>query len=77
MADGAEWQQKFIDLHRHDAVRILDWAHAAEHLAQAGQAALGAGTQAASEWPGVQLHQLKHGTLSRCWPSWANWASTC
>ena len=59
--DGAEWQQKFIDLHRPDAVRILDWCHAAEHLAQAGQAVLGAGTAALSEWLGVQLHQLKHG----------------
>ena len=59
--DGAEWQQKFIDLHRPDAVRILDWCHAAEHLAQAGQAVFGAGTAALSEWLGVQLHQLKHG----------------
>ena len=30
-------------------------------VAKAGQAALGAGTAAASEWLGVQLHQLKHG----------------
>ena len=59
--DGAEWQQKFIDLHRPDAVRILDWCHAAEHLAQAGQAAFGAGTAALSEWLGIQLHRLKHG----------------
>ncbi len=61
VVDGAEWQQKFIDLHRPDAVRILDWCHAAEYLAKAGQAAFGAGTAAASEWLGVQLHQLKHG----------------
>ncbi len=50
VVDGAEWAQKFIDLHRPDAVRILDWCHAAEYLAKAGQAALGAGTAAASEW---------------------------
>ena len=61
VVDGAEWQQKFIDLHRPDAVRILDWCHAAEYLARAGQVAFGAGTAAASEWLGVQLHQLKHG----------------
>jgi len=61
VVDGAEWLQKFIDLHRPDAVRILDWCHAAEYLAKAGQAALGTGTAAASEWLGVQLHQLKHG----------------
>lgn len=61
VVDGADWEQKFIDLHRPDAVRILDWGHAAEYLAKAGQAALGAGTAAASEWLGTQLHQLKHG----------------
>jgi hypothetical protein len=61
VVDGAEWQQGFIDLHRPDAVRILDWCHGAEHLAKAGQAAFGAGTAAASEWLGVQLHQLKQG----------------
>jgi hypothetical protein len=61
VVDGAEWQQKFIDLHRPDAVRILDWAHGAEYLAKAGQAAFGAGTAEASEWLGTQLHQLKHG----------------
>lgn len=61
VVDGAEWQQSFIDLHRPDAVRILDWCHGAEHLGKAGQAAFGAGTAAASEWLGVQLHQLKQG----------------
>ena len=59
--DGAEWRQSFIDLHRPDAVRILDWRHAAEHLARAGQVACGAGTAAAGEWLGIQLRQLKHG----------------
>ena len=44
VVDGAEWQQKFIDLHRPDAVRILDWCHAAEYLARASQAAFGSGT---------------------------------
>ena len=61
VVDGAEWQQSFIDLHRSDAVRILDWCHAAEHLAKAGQAAYGAGSAEASEWLGIQLRQLKHG----------------
>ena len=61
VVDGAEWQQKFIDLHCPDAVRILDWCHAAEYLAKAGQAAFGSGTAALSQWLGVQLHQLKHG----------------
>jgi hypothetical protein len=61
VVDGAQWAQKFIDLHRPDAVRILDWCHGAEYLAKAGQAAFGAGTAATSQWLGAQLHQLKHG----------------
>ena len=65
VVDGAEWQQKFIDLHRPDAVRILDWCHAAEYLARASQAAFGSGTGEASEWLGRQLHELKHGEPER------------
>lgn len=30
--DGAPWLQGLVDLHRPDAIRILDWPHAAEHL---------------------------------------------
>jgi hypothetical protein len=30
--DGAPWLQGFVDYHRADALRILDWAHAVEHL---------------------------------------------
>lgn len=59
--DGAEWEQKFIDLHCPNAVRILDFAHAAEYVAKVAQAVFGAGTAETSEWLGVQLHELKHG----------------
>jgi hypothetical protein len=59
--DGAEWQQRFVDHHRPDAVRILDFPHAVEHLATAGRAVFGAGTAAFSEWLGVQAHTFKHG----------------
>lgn len=59
--DGPDWEQGFVDLHRPDAVRILDWGHATEHLSAAAQAVLGVGTAETSEWLGVQLHELKHG----------------
>jgi hypothetical protein len=59
--DGADWEQGFVDYHRPDAVRILDWGHATEHLAAAAQAVLGAGTADVSEWLSIQLHELKHG----------------
>ena len=39
VSDGADWIPKFVDSHRQDAVRILDFAHAVEYVAQAGQAA--------------------------------------
>ncbi len=39
VSDGADWIPKFVDYHRADAVRILDFAHAMEYVADAGQAA--------------------------------------
>ena len=59
--DGADWQQRFVDHHRPDAVRILDFPHAVEHLATVGRAVFGAGTAAFSEWLGIQAHTFKHG----------------
>jgi hypothetical protein len=60
VTDGAEWEQGFIDLHRPDAVRILDFAHPAERINQVGQALYGEGTPQANEWVAVQWHRLKH-----------------
>jgi len=65
VVDGAEWEQKFLDLHRPDAVRILDWRHAREYVVQAGQGAFRAGTAATAEWLGVQLHQVRPGDPER------------
>jgi hypothetical protein len=61
IVDGADWCQGFIDLHRPDAVRILDLPHAVEHLGAVAQAVFGAGTAAASDWLGTQAHALRHG----------------
>lgn len=38
VVDGAVWCQQFIDTHQPDAVRILDFPHAAEYLTAVGQA---------------------------------------
>ncbi len=59
VTDGAEWLQKFAHHHRSDAVRILDFPHAGEHIAAVGQACLGEGSSAAQEWLKTQLHELK------------------
>jgi hypothetical protein len=50
IVDGADWCQQFFDSHRPDAVRILDFSHAAGYLAQIAQAAFGPGTAAAAAW---------------------------
>ena len=59
VTDGAEWLQKFAHHHRSDAVRILDFPHAGEHIAAVGQACLGEGSSAAQKWLETQLHELK------------------
>lgn len=56
--DGAEWIQGFVDYHRPDAVRILDFPHSAGYVSQIGQAALGA--EESRTWLADQLHTLKH-----------------
>jgi hypothetical protein len=61
VADGSDWAQTFFDLHRPDAVRILDWPHGAEHLAQAASAVFGTGSAQSAQWLHVQLRELKEG----------------
>ncbi len=60
--DGAEWIQGFIDLQRHDALRILDFAHAASYVAQVGHAVWGEGSIELKTWLTSTLHELKHGS---------------
>jgi hypothetical protein len=62
VSDGAEGIQGVVDLHRPDAVRILDFPHALSAVAQAGQAVYGEGTTAFTLWFTPQRHVLKHGT---------------
>ncbi len=62
VTDGAEWVQGFIDFHRPDAVRILDFPHAAQRLAPIAQAVWGAQSEAATRWVAEQTKRLKeHG----------------
>jgi len=57
--DGADWEQGFIDYHCPTAVRILDFAHAGEHISQVGQTVCGENTTQAQQWLRERLHQLK------------------
>jgi hypothetical protein len=57
--DGADWLQKLLDRSRPDAARVLDFPHAVEHLADAAQASVGAGSDAAAAWLAEQARALK------------------
>lgn len=57
--DGAAWIQGVLDQYRRDAVRILDFAHATEHLADAAGAVFGRDTPAMHAWMDEQAAALK------------------
>ena len=61
VADGAVWEETFFDVHRHDAVRILDWCHGVGYLAKCAQALYGADTKENHAWLAVQRETLLHG----------------
>lgn len=58
--DGADWLQAFVEIHRGDAVRILDVPHAAEHLAQRLEALVASGKVFPPQMRERCLHVLKH-----------------
>lgn len=65
VVDGAEWCQGFVDWHCPDAVRILDWAHAAEYVSAAARSVFGPGSPPLVAWLDQQLHELRHGDPER------------
>ena len=58
--DGADWCQTFTDKHRPDAVRILDFPHAAEHITGLLEALENAGGHFPPKTLERSLHILKH-----------------
>ena len=60
VTDGADWLQGLVDLHRPDAVRILDFPHAAEHGAALLQTLSQAGQMGPADRLSRCLHILKH-----------------
>lgn len=58
--DGAEWVQSFVQTHRHDALRILDFAHAAGYLSEIAQVVRASGGHLPPKWLEGVLHRLKH-----------------
>ena len=58
--DGADWEQTFLDVHRADAIRILDFPHAVEYLTKAAQTTWYLDADAADAWVQQQAHSLKY-----------------
>jgi len=58
--DGAQWLQGLVAYHRADAVRILDFAHAAQSIHEIGQAVQAAGGRLPARWLEGVRHRLKH-----------------
>jgi hypothetical protein len=56
--DGADWLQTFADHHCPQAIRILDFPHAAQRITAIAQALWGE-TETASTWSRTWLHRLK------------------
>lgn len=50
LSDGAQHILEMQKFHFSDAVRILDWAHAAQHVADCAKAAFGEGTDKSGVW---------------------------
>jgi len=58
--DGAEWLQRFLDMYRPDAVRVLDFYHATERLRHISELLFGPKTAVAQRWCERKCHQLRH-----------------
>jgi len=58
--DGADWEQNFIDFHCPQAVRILDFAHAVQHINPIGEYLHGEHTPESQAWLQERVHRLKH-----------------
>lgn len=61
VTDGAAWEQSFIDYHRRDAVRILDFPHAAGYVAESGRQEMEEESSQYKKWFEQQCKRLKHG----------------
>ena len=58
--DGAEWIQGFVQGHRHDALRMLDFAHAASYVSESADKVRESGGHLPATWVDGVLHRLKH-----------------
>jgi hypothetical protein len=69
VTDGALWIPGFVDYHRADAARVLDFGHAAEYVAQIGAVVGEADSAAFKTWLKDNLHTLKHAGATALLPT--------
>jgi hypothetical protein len=60
VVDGAGWCQTFFDVHRPDAIRILDFPHGAQRLTDVAEAVWGP-SEPARTWATTQRRELRDG----------------
>jgi len=65
IGDGALWIWNLAAEHFYDSVQTVDWYHATQHLAQAGNLLHGEGTPAAQQWRQAQATLLFEGHADR------------
>ena len=58
--EGAKWIQGFVQGHRADALRILDFAHAASYVTEMAAKVREAAGHLPAKWEDGVLHRLKH-----------------
>ena len=77
VVDGADWCQTFLDLHVPEAVRILDFPHAAEYVAALGETTSTTGERLRSA-AAVEtlLHTLKHDGAAPALAELGTWMET-
>ena len=56
--DGAEWIQGFVQSHRHDALRMLDFARAASYVSEIADQVREGGGHLPAKWVDGVLHRL-------------------
>jgi len=59
--DGAPWIERVTRLNYPQAVMILDWRHACEHLRQVGYGLFGGQPEQAQQWNEEQIERLWYG----------------
>jgi hypothetical protein len=75
VVDGSGWCQQFFDVHRPDAIRILDFPHGAQRLSDVAEAVWGPG-ETARQWAATQRRDLRDGDPETGVASVRAWATT-